>query len=777
MDEPNGDQADEEVNDVPHTSPECSGTAKEGADIKQVISSYIFELDKNSFLIYSKAIDPNSHVVIMSGSVEHRGSLDSLGDSLENLAQQLMNGSDDLPTLKESFMSRSKWHLTAISITAVAIWMASDATSKYNDLSQKNSEIRSQYLLATAQEDITSLGSQYNDNVSKMEKQEQTIMQMYMVKDGVNDGLADVGLSAEEINDVQIAITQAAEDAIGNLTLARIISFEFLAIDNLALSVDVSGVIDDVNKTINLVVPNGTDVAALIPSIVISGSDISPVSGTATDFSSAVTYVVTTEDGTTQDYTVTVLQSGFQVSSISGNTGENGTQSTFTVKLDSQPTSDVTTGVSSSNPGEGTVSPSSLIFTDQNWDTTQTVTVTGVADNIIDGDQGFVIELATASSDDPNFNGLDPPDVSVTNTDNKSAAGILDTTFSGDGVAVHNNAAGGNGIDEGYSIITDSNGKILVTGRSHNGSNYDMVTWRYSLDGSLDPSFDSDGYVVHSNAAGGSGHDEGWAITTDSNDKILVTGSSYNGAISANDVDMVIWRYNTDGSLDTDFDSDGYVIDDQAAEVGGGGNGVDRGYSITTDSNGKILVTGDSSIGSTSDMVIWRYNTDGSLDTGFDSDGRVVAGGGSWDGGESIVIDSDGKILVSTLSNNGSTYEMRAYRVNTNGSLDTSFDSDGYVMHDDTAGGVGVDKGRSIITDSNGKILVTGSSSNGTNIDMVIWRYNSDGSLDTDFDSDGFVVYDGGSGDDGGLSIIIDSNGKILVAGSTSNGTNIDMVI
>jgi uncharacterized delta-60 repeat protein len=118
---------------------------------------------------------------------------------------------------------------------------------------------------------------------------------------------------------------------------------------------------------------------------------------------------------------------------------------------------------------------------------------------------------------------------------------VLDTSFNGTGFVVHDNAAGGNSHDYGHSIYVDSNGKIYVTGDSWNSSSKnDMVIWRYNSNGSLDTSFNGRGYVVHHNAAGGNSDDAGSSIYVDSNGKIYVTGWSEN---SSGDYDMVIWKY------------------------------------------------------------------------------------------------------------------------------------------------------------------------------------------------------------------------------------------
>ena len=305
-----------------------------------------------------------------------------------------------------------------------------------------------------------------------------------------------------------------------------------------------------------------------------------------------------------------------------------------------------------------------------------------------------------------------------------------------------------------------------------------MVIWRYHSNGSLDTTFNGTGYVIHDAAAGGSSsNDVAYAIALDSSGKILVAGES-TGATTAQD--MVIWRYNPDGSLDTTFNfPKGFVVYN--------GTGANIGYGITIDASGKIFVAGYSynSTNLNQDMTIWRYNPDGTLDTSFNTVGYVThnnaTGANDNDFGRGITIDSSGKVLVVGYSFNGANNDMLIWRYNPDGTLDTSFNGVGYVVHNGAAGGSGVDEGRAIAIDSLGKILVVGYSFNGANNDMVIWRYNPDGMLDTSFNGTGYIVHHnaaGGNGSDYGYGIRIDSQGRILVVGSSfGNGTGDDMVI
>lgn len=360
-----------------------------------------------------------------------------------------------------------------------------------------------------------------------------------------------------------------------------------------------------------------------------------------------------------------------------------------------------------------------------------------------------------------------------------NADGTPDTTFNGAGYVVHNGAAGGDGSDYGYALTLDSNGKILVAGNSVNAAgNLDMVVWRYNADGTPDTTFNGTGYTIHNGAAGGDSHDYGISLAVDGNGKILVSGISWN---AEGNYDMAVWRYNADGTLDTTFNGTGYAIHNGAA----GGNGADYGNSLAVDGNGRIVVAGHSrNAAGNDDMVIWRYNVDGALDSEFNGTGLVVYNGGTGraDFGNSLRIDGSGKILVAGYSNAAGTFDMVIWRYNADGTADTTFNSTGMAIHNGAAGANGADYGNSIALDASGNILVCGRSLNVYNdIDIAVWRYTADGSLDTSFNSVGFLTHNGaagGSGADYGNSITTDANGKVVVAGKSPNAAgDFDMVV
>ncbi|MCP3997195.1 MAG: hypothetical protein GY722_19375, partial [bacterium] len=178
---------------------------------------------------------------------------------------------------------------------------------------------------------------------------------------------------------------------------------------------------------------------------------------------------------------------------------------------------------------------------------------------------------------------------------------------------------------------------------------------------------------------------------------------------------------------------------------------TDQAYSVLVQSDGKIILAGKGS----SDFAVVRYNTDGSLDTSFDSDGVARTGIGAFtDVGYSVQLQSDDKIVVAGYSYNGSNYDFAVARFDTDGSLDTSFDGDGTIM---TAIGTGNDYGYGVAIQDDGKIVVGGKSWNGSAWDFALTRYDTDGTLDAIFDSvntlDGTPTFT-----EGGAAVVLDAD-------------------
>ncbi|MEG4109920.1 FG-GAP-like repeat-containing protein, partial [Microcoleus sp. S13_C5] len=141
--------------------------------------------------------------------------------------------------------------------------------------------------------------------------------------------------------------------------------------------------------------------------------------------SPGVTPTITTATATT---TITNDDTaGFTINPTALTTSELDGTATFSVKLNSQPTADVAIDLSSSNVAEGTVSPASITFTPANY-SEQTITVSGVDDAVADGPQPYKIVTKAASSTDPNYNNLDPEDVTVTNSDNETPGITINPT-------------------------------------------------------------------------------------------------------------------------------------------------------------------------------------------------------------------------------------------------------------------------------------------------------------------------------------------------------------
>jgi len=318
-------------------------------------------------------------------------------------------------------------------------------------------------------------------------------------------------------------------------------------------------------------------------------------------------------------------------------------------------------------------------------------------------------------------------------------AGSLDPTFGNGGIVITDF---GTPYDWGQSVAIQSDGKIVVGG-STGYPTADFALARYNTDGNLDTAFGSDGKVITDFVGS---EDRGIALAIQSDSKIVLAGYHSDGRIE-------LARYKTNGSLDSSFDADGKVLMS--------GLGYDFVTSIAIYANGKIVVGGR--VGTVFCSV--RFNSNGSLDNTFDLDGIVLTSIGSDAGEFSLAIQSDDKLVVAGYSSTFNHYDFALVRYNYDGSLDTTFNNNGKVTTDF---GNTNDYGRALAIQGDGKIVAIGDTRDDSTYDVfAVARYKTDGSLDSSFGTNGEVTTYFDDGYELPETVAIQSDGKIVVAGET----------
>ena len=357
-------------------------------------------------------------------------------------------------------------------------------------------------------------------------------------------------------------------------------------------------------------------------------------------------------------------------------------------------------------------------------------------------------------------------------------SGDPDLTFDSDGFNTTNfnlvnTFAEGRGV--AIQQLGANAGKIVVGGNYQEGFNDHLAVIRINTDGTLDGSFGNGGRVQNPVATFELGND----IAIQSDDKIVQVGLS-----STTTQDMVIARYTPDGALDTSFAGTGYLN----FEVAPGQ--FDRGHAVTIQSDGKIIVVGycgDSTDATGRDFCIARFNTNGTFDTSFDGpsgtgDGRVriaVSPGNAQDRAWDVRVQPDGKIVVGGDSRPAGNADFAIIRLNTNGTLDSSFGTGGIATADMSTVGSRFDSLRGIELQADGKIVAVGSgvfSQDGSfndKISIAVARFTAAGVLDTSFSGDGKVsrIITTGFLSDQAEDVRIQADGKIVVGAYTDTGS------
>jgi uncharacterized delta-60 repeat protein len=320
-----------------------------------------------------------------------------------------------------------------------------------------------------------------------------------------------------------------------------------------------------------------------------------------------------------------------------------------------------------------------------------------------------------------------------------NSLGGIDTSFGTNGALAID--YGGNDVALSGAIQTD--GKIILSGSYAWGTtSSDFALARLLTNGTLDSSFGTNGKVI----INFSQYDTADSIALQSDGKILIGGHTY---YSSND-DFIAIRLDTNGVLDNTFSADGITNTDLGSR--------DMGYSITSLPNQSVLLVGESGWG----VGIVKYSLDGQLDNTFGQGGKVVLSNFSHSDVIKVVTATDGKIFIGSDTNSGSNRDFSIIRLNSNGSIDTTFANQGRASFDFNGKN---DYLSDLILLPDGKIYLTGSSTG----DFSALRLNANGSLDTTFGTNGQVITDLGGSDDTSYSAAIQNDGKLVLAGK-SNG-------
>ncbi len=337
-----------------------------------------------------------------------------------------------------------------------------------------------------------------------------------------------------------------------------------------------------------------------------------------------------------------------------------------------------------------------------------------------------------------------------------NANGSIDSSFGVNGRFTFKATGSKNCFSNSIAIQPD--GKIVL------GGSVEYITSQYitafflarlNPNGALDSTFGSNGIVIN-DFTGNFSRIKQILLTT--NDKILVGGYKVN--VNNQGLTFCIGKYKTDGSLDSSFGIAGFAQIDHGA----------HGYDIKFTSQGKILIGGDMlsiSQGHASNFGLVQINQNGFVDSTFGTNGLVETDfADTSEGARLLAVQSDDKIILAGDVQVGSTYEnFGLVRYKSNGMVDSSFGLNGKVI-DSLHGYVSA-----IHILNNGQILVTGNSKNGGKFKIA--AYNSDGTITTNFGTNGIVLTTLPGSGGGSSDSKMQADGKLVVAGiSTINSKN-----
>lgn len=337
--------------------------------------------------------------------------------------------------------------------------------------------------------------------------------------------------------------------------------------------------------------------------------------------------------------------------------------------------------------------------------------------------------------------------------------GTIDSTYGVNGVFNSQPFAG----NLGCSIIgIQPDGKVVIGATTGVTNAYRFAVIRVDTTGNYDYSFGINGFCLVDFNTGTSGSDIPCAMLIKDNTTFYLAGECSNGA----NQDFAIAKYNN-GILNNSFGTNGMFSLDFA-------NGNDYATGIKWNSTGDIIVGGKAHNGSNYDFAIIAIDTNGNLISNFGNGGKKIFNFLNQDNFcEDLAIQTNGKIILTGSS--GNSQDVLTIRLNTNGSLDPTFGTNGAKFTNYN----GTDIVTSVVVQDDDNIVVSGYTGNGINYEVMVIKYLPNGTLDPAFDFDGIATT---SIAGGGINVytsemLLQKDGKVVAVGYKTLNSNYDVAI
>jgi uncharacterized delta-60 repeat protein len=334
--------------------------------------------------------------------------------------------------------------------------------------------------------------------------------------------------------------------------------------------------------------------------------------------------------------------------------------------------------------------------------------------------------------------------------------GVVDTSFAGGAVVTPVDI----GEDFVNAVAVQADGKVLVAGSSAMIGGTKLSLLRYQRDGALDTTFGAGGKVLV--AVGAAGDDRANAVAVQDDGKIVVAGSSDQGASG---LDFALLRFNNDGSLDAGFGTGGKVLSDF-------GSDTDRAWALLLMPDGSIVVGGETNTGNNAggvDFALARFGANGAPVAGFGTQGKVITPLKSAAGTDTVralalqTVGGAARILAV-----GGEGDFLAARYTDAGALDGSFATNGKVVGLFNAN---IGSAHAVTVLPSGEAVIAGHI--GHNFAAV--QLTAGGQLDNGFGpgNDGrFVLPVSATNWDEATAVVRQVDGKLIVSGWVYSGNS-----